>query len=137
MVCSRPGRLYRSLTKRTIEMQKLIFTLFTLISAIAFATPGAIAQLQQPDQVHGQEQEKVKYTCRMHPEVVKDHPGKCPKCGMTLVPIKPDGKRPTSNAQHPTPNSEHGTHDANGMAMPQHEHQQYAEQEHEMHMSMQ
>jgi hypothetical protein len=31
---------------------------------------------------------KVIYTCRMHPEVQQDHPGKCPKCGMTLVPKK-------------------------------------------------
>jgi Heavy metal binding domain len=25
------------------------------------------------------------YTCTMHPEVVSDKPGKCPKCGMDLV----------------------------------------------------
>jgi hypothetical protein len=25
------------------------------------------------------------YTCPMHPEVVKEAPGNCPKCGMTLV----------------------------------------------------
>ena len=25
------------------------------------------------------------YTCTMHPEVVSDKPGKCPKCGMELV----------------------------------------------------
>jgi len=31
------------------------------------------------------------YTCPMHPEVVQDHPGKCPKCGMDLVPKKPSG----------------------------------------------
>ncbi|MFO0751558.1 MAG: heavy metal-binding domain-containing protein [Myxococcota bacterium] len=29
----------------------------------------------------------TKYTCSMHPEVVMDHPGRCPKCGMTLVPM--------------------------------------------------
>jgi hypothetical protein len=28
------------------------------------------------------------YTCPMHPEVVTSMPGKCPKCGMTLVPKK-------------------------------------------------
>lgn len=27
-----------------------------------------------------------KYTCPMHPEVVQDKPGKCPKCGMNLEP---------------------------------------------------
>lgn len=32
-----------------------------------------------------------KYTCPMHPQVVQDSPGKCPLCGMVLVPLaKPD-----------------------------------------------
>jgi len=26
----------------------------------------------------------VKYTCPMHPEIVRDEPGNCPKCGMAL-----------------------------------------------------
>jgi Heavy metal binding domain len=98
--------------------------IFILISAIAFATSGAMAQLQQPDQEHEHEQEKVKFTCPMHPEVVKDHPGKCPKCGMTLVPMQkekrstPDferireqaAKRSTSNETHPADPSS-STHD--------------------------
>ncbi|WP_425260319.1 copper-transporting P-type ATPase [Rubrivivax sp. RP6-9] len=29
------------------------------------------------------------YTCPMHPEVRQDHPGSCPKCGMTLEPVLP------------------------------------------------
>lgn len=28
------------------------------------------------------------YTCKMHNEVMSDKPGKCPKCGMTLVKQK-------------------------------------------------
>jgi hypothetical protein len=31
---------------------------------------------------------KEKYTCPMHPEVILDKPGKCPKCGMNLVKVK-------------------------------------------------
>jgi Cu+-exporting ATPase len=27
------------------------------------------------------------YTCPMHPEIVQDHPGSCPKCGMALEPV--------------------------------------------------
>ncbi|MDO8778017.1 MAG: heavy metal translocating P-type ATPase, partial [Burkholderiaceae bacterium] len=30
------------------------------------------------------------YTCPMHPEVRQDHPGTCPKCGMTLEPELPN-----------------------------------------------
>ncbi|AYW72496.1 heavy metal translocating P-type ATPase [Pseudomonas aeruginosa] len=30
------------------------------------------------------------YTCPMHPEIRQDHPGTCPKCGMTLEPLLPD-----------------------------------------------
>ena len=30
----------------------------------------------------------VKYTCTMHPEVISDTAGKCPKCGMEMVPVK-------------------------------------------------
>jgi RND family efflux transporter MFP subunit len=31
---------------------------------------------------------KQLYFCPMHPEVVSDEPGKCPKCGMDLVPLE-------------------------------------------------
>jgi len=30
-------------------------------------------------------QAKTVYTCPMHPEVIRDKQGKCPKCGMILV----------------------------------------------------
>ncbi len=29
---------------------------------------------------------RVEYTCPMHPEIVQDHPGSCPICGMALEP---------------------------------------------------
>ncbi|MDC6387403.1 heavy metal translocating P-type ATPase [Maribacter sp. PR1] len=31
-----------------------------------------------------------KWTCPMHPEIVKDESGSCPICGMDLVPMQPD-----------------------------------------------
>lgn len=29
----------------------------------------------------------VQYTCPMHPEIITNHPGSCPKCGMALEPL--------------------------------------------------
>jgi Cu+-exporting ATPase len=31
----------------------------------------------------------AQYTCPMHPEIVRDEPGSCPKCGMALEPMVP------------------------------------------------
>ncbi|HME89062.1 MAG TPA: heavy metal-binding domain-containing protein [Chthoniobacterales bacterium] len=78
------------------------------------------------------------YTCPMHPEVVRTEPGQCPKCGMTLVPMKgkkPGTGKPMSHSEHGAHqmHGEHAMHDANGMAMPEHEH---AEHEMEMHSSI-
>src|SRR5688572_26526171 len=33
-----------------------------------------------------------KYTCPMHPEIVQDGPGTCPKCGMALEPLQPSAE---------------------------------------------
>lgn len=30
---------------------------------------------------------KTWYTCSMHPQIRQDHPGKCPICGMELIPV--------------------------------------------------
>ncbi len=41
------------------------------------------------------EAEKTLYTCGMHPQVIQDHPGNCPICGMKLTPMR---KSPGSQA---------------------------------------
>jgi len=32
--------------------------------------------------------EETKYTCPMHPQIISDHEGSCPICGMDLVPLQ-------------------------------------------------
>ncbi|HEX8041361.1 MAG TPA: heavy metal translocating P-type ATPase, partial [Chryseosolibacter sp.] len=41
-----------------------------------------------------------RYTCPMHPEVIKDAPGKCPKCGMDLVPLQETSARKGHASEH-------------------------------------
>lgn len=44
----------------------------------------------------GQGETSVRYTCPMHPSYISDRPGECPICGMTLVPMKEEGKKSQS-----------------------------------------
>lgn len=44
----------------------------------------SVAQTQ-PHEPHGEEA-GLTYTCPMHPEVISNKPGSCPKCGMALEP---------------------------------------------------
>ncbi|SNR25529.1 multicopper oxidase family protein [Blastococcus mobilis] len=42
-----------------------------------------VAEMDDPGEL--QASEAVSYACPMHPEVVSDRPGRCPKCGMKLM----------------------------------------------------
>jgi hypothetical protein len=68
-------------------MKKLIILLFVL-TGITFS----FAQSSKPQTPSNKSDSTAKYvyTCSMHPEVITDKPGKCPKCGMTLVKKKVD-----------------------------------------------
>ncbi|HND17392.1 MAG TPA: efflux RND transporter periplasmic adaptor subunit, partial [Saprospiraceae bacterium] len=62
-----------------------------LIISVFAATLFACSQEKQGDEHAGHDKAKEessakKYTCPMHPTVVQDGPGKCPVCGMDLVP---------------------------------------------------
>lgn len=41
----------------------------------------------------------MEYTCPMHPEVVQEGPGDCPKCGMALEPVDPTAEVDGPNAE--------------------------------------
>ena len=56
--------------------------------AILFLATTTFAQTQKTTTHKHHVTAKTQYTCTMHPEIVRNKPGKCPKCGMTLVPMK-------------------------------------------------
>jgi Cu(I)/Ag(I) efflux system membrane fusion protein len=37
-------------------------------------------------------EKKIIWTCSMHPQIRMDHPGKCPICGMDLIPLQESNK---------------------------------------------
>ena len=65
-----------------MKTSKLIIAAFA-VAAIAVLAIGATGCKKETSTQDGGQ--AVKYTCGMHPEVVQDKPGKCPKCSMALV----------------------------------------------------
>lgn len=74
-------------------MKTKFFYSLILVSGLIFAgssfnniygqKPKKITEIKATAKKH-----EMKYTCTMHPKVVMDKPGKCPKCGMKLVEMK-------------------------------------------------
>ena len=88
-------------------MKKLILLMIALLTISGTAPISA-------------EQAPQKYTCSMHPEVITDKPGDCPKCGMPLVPVKAKPKakeKPRRSTLEPkaeeadTSHASHTTHE--------------------------
>src|SRR5438105_15424195 len=80
--------------------------LMLIASAMTFAATTAFAQSGPTPSHSPPAQHPQLYTCPMHPEIVRSEPGQCPKCGMTMVPIKETNPK----AEHSLPNPEHATH---------------------------
>jgi Cu+-exporting ATPase len=56
------------------------------LSSSEIEQPSTVVPVQQP----AARQESDVYTCPMHPEIVREGPGECPKCGMALEPMTVD-----------------------------------------------
>ncbi len=69
-----------------------------ILSTSLFATPHLLACgagcADGGKKVSKKEAKNVKvWTCSMHPKIKKDKAGKCPLCGMNLVPAKTEVKK--------------------------------------------
>jgi hypothetical protein len=144
------------------EMTKPLSILIASAMALAIGAGAQVGAID-PDRPHAEHNyeeghehgKKQKYTCPMHPEVITEHSGNCPKCGMKLVPMeekkrrqihnpnesRAGGQRSTSNHSGHAQHQSHQTHDAGGMAMPHHDHHAHdlhapSHEGHEKHMEM-
>src|ERR1035438_7977745 len=66
---------------------KKVVSIFIVLSALLWlATESRAANAQ------------MLYTCGMHPQIILDHPGNCPICGMKLTPIRSGAETNAANS---------------------------------------
>ncbi len=85
-----------------MKSKKSIWIIVILAFLVGAALPAALiwnpahwnwaermmAGLQGHTGAEGESEKTQLWTCGMHPQVIQDHPGTCPICGMNLVPLK-------------------------------------------------
>jgi membrane fusion protein, copper/silver efflux system len=64
---------------------KAINKIFAVSLVVAYTLLSACSNPKPVPAAITQAKSDVKYTCPMHPQIIEDHPGSCPICGMTLV----------------------------------------------------
>ncbi len=98
-------------------------TLAAVVQVAAIDVNRPRRQNEQKQEHEHDQQKKQKYTCLMHPEIITDQPGNCPKCAMKLVPLE-EKKLQKSNVQRSTSNHQshmsHESHETHGMQMEMH-----------------
>jgi hypothetical protein len=68
-------------------MKKLTAILGSLALLAAVSTSMLVTGCKHTDSDERSEH-MTKYTCKMHPEVMQDTSGTCPKCGMKLTKVR-------------------------------------------------
>jgi len=67
-------------------VKKIIFILI-IVSAAVFSGWLLLNRASSPES-RGIEKTATLYQCPMHPQIIQDHPGNCPICGMRLVKVE-------------------------------------------------
>ena len=85
-------------------MKTKLFYSMILVVALAFVGSNIATVNAQTTKKTEKKVQKVEYTCPEHHDVVMYKPGKCPKCGMSLVvkKVKSENKKDSTKMKHKT-----------------------------------
>src|SRR5512145_2915062 len=73
---------------KTNKIQAIVMAIFTAAIMGMYFIPAAYSNNSNriyTDSTITDSTKAAVYTCPMHPEVISDKPGQCPKCGMDLI----------------------------------------------------
>lgn len=90
--------------------KQLLITVFVVLALVAFIGIKVFkkSDLSPKNQVT-QVEEKVYWTCPMHPQINQNHPGECPICHMKLVKVSDKKKSQTTNEKGEQRNEVHAS----------------------------
>jgi len=71
--------------QKTNKQRAINYGTIVFVALLAFSGGFLVKSVLQSDSGTKAEAGQ-KWTCSMHPEVIRDGPGECPKCGMDLIP---------------------------------------------------
>lgn len=74
-----------------MKRKHILLTLIPVVLAGGIVLTACTAKKRVPSEASDQQPEISYYTCPMHPQIRRDHPGNCPICGMALVPVYKGG----------------------------------------------
>jgi membrane fusion protein, copper/silver efflux system len=77
----------RFLSNKYIKSSLLIIA-GILLGWVFFHHSGRVGKMDQATMQEQSKAEKTIWTCAMHPQIRMDKPGKCPICGMDLIPLQ-------------------------------------------------
>lgn len=92
-----------------MHKRNMLIGLFILFSVIALGGFLSGCSSEKKDTSGAEmitEESAQLWTCGMHPEVIVDEPGQCPKCGMNLVPVKNTSESSQPKTADTKPNGE-------------------------------
>lgn len=81
-----------------MKIKSIIFVV-SLVVFCSFQNTFAQNSIEKQDTTLALDSTKIIYSCPMHPEIISDKPGTCPKCGMELVKVE-KGKKQSEPMQH-------------------------------------
>jgi membrane fusion protein, copper/silver efflux system len=82
----------RQLTKKNAALLPIVYYLLPVVCCLLLIA----AACNNKKKDHAQHQQQLtQYTCPMHPEIIRNEPGRCPICGMELVKKETEGKKIT------------------------------------------
>ncbi|MDP4278410.1 MAG: heavy metal-binding domain-containing protein, partial [Bacteroidota bacterium] len=74
----------KSIFSNTSIRNGLLVVAGIFLGWLFFHPSGKTGETQQPEKV---EKKPTIWTCSMHPQIRRTEPGKCPICGMDLIPL--------------------------------------------------